>query len=195
MGKPLEGWGWRKESLEHYYYFWRHYLPEAIIEEPENKHYKGWHKAGWITSTAGNMIDQNRIERDILDDGKRFPVEKIAFDPWGAPGIIATLQNEFGKDNDGEDRVFTVPLQARYLNAPMKWIDGLLRDGRLHHNGDPVATWGANNVSVKPDQNDNWFPRKQSRAKKTDPAVAMIIATVPAMAAQPQGEAFQIMVV
>jgi phage terminase large subunit-like protein len=34
----------------------------------------------------------------------------------------------------------------------------------------------------KPDQNDNWFPRKPaSKAKKTDPAVAMIIAAYRAM--------------
>ena len=159
---------------DHYYYFWRHYLPEAVIAEPENKHYQGWKRDGWIIETPGSMIDQDRVERDIIDSAEKYHVLEIAFDPWGAPGIIGALQN-------AGFEVLTVPLQARYLSAPMKWIDGLLKSKRLHHCSDPVAAWGVANVAVKPDQNDNWFPRKQNRAKKTDPAVAMIIATARAM--------------
>lgn len=174
-------------SREHWFFFWRHYLPEARIEEPENKHYQGWHKEGWITATPGSMIDQDMIERDIIADARICPPREVAFDPWGAPGIIGALQREFNPgnlDDPSLTQVLTVPLQARYLSAPMKWIDGLLRDGRLHHNGDPVAAWAVNNVTCKPDQNDNWFPRKPaSKAKKTDPAIAMIIATARAMLA------------
>jgi phage terminase large subunit-like protein len=160
---------------EHYYCFWRHYLPEAVIEQPEKPHYQGWHRAGWLIATPGNMIDQNRIEQDIIEEASAHVSREVAFDPWGAPGIIAALQNE-------GFTVLTIAHQARHLSAPMKWIDGLLRSGRLHHNADPVAAWGVNNVEVKPDQNDNWFPRKPvNRAKKTDPAMAMILAVARAM--------------
>jgi phage terminase large subunit-like protein len=130
------------------------------------------------------MIDQDRIERDIIADAKIYPLREIAFDPWGAPGIIGACRTSSTRraSTIRAYAVLTVPLQARYLSAPMKWIDGLLRDGRLHHNGDPVAAWAVNNVTNKPDQNDNWFPRKPaSKAKKTDPAVAMIIAAARAM--------------
>ncbi len=172
-------------AREHWYFFWRHYLPEARIEDPENKHYAGWHKTGWLIATQGSMIDQAQIERDIKADGRRFSLRAIAFDPWGAPGIIGALQNEFNPQNVDDPsvtQVLTVPLQARFLSAPMKWIDGLLRDGRLHTNGDPVAAWAVNNITCKPDHNDNWFPRKPaSKAKKTDPGVAAIIATSRAM--------------
>jgi phage terminase large subunit-like protein len=174
------------DAREHWYFFWTHYLPETRIEEPENRHYQGWHKAGWLVATSGSMIDQDRIERDILADDKLYPIREAAFDPWGAPGIIGALQAALGHRPDGEERVLTVPLQARYLSAPMKWIDGLLREGLLHHNGDPVAAWAVSNVTNKPDQNDNWFPRKPaSKSKKTDPAVAMIIATARSMVFSP----------
>jgi len=159
---------------EHYYFFWRHYLPSAIIDDPDNKHYQGWHRDGWIIKTDGSMIDQDLIERHILEDSEKYAQEEIAFDPWGAPGIIGALQGH-GLE------VLTVQLQARFLSAPMKWVDGLLKSGRIHHNGDPVATWGVSNVEVKPDHNDNWFPRKQNRSKKTDPAIAMILAVARAM--------------
>lgn len=159
---------------EHFYAFWRHYLPERVTEAPENKHYQGWVREGLIIPTSGSMIDQALIEADIVADAERFQIKDIAFDPWGAPGIIANLQNEGFE-------VLTVPLQARHLSAPMKWIDGLVKSGRIHHNGDAVAAWAVNNVEVKPDQNDNWFPRKQNKARKTDPAIALILAVSRAM--------------
>lgn len=166
------------DGEDHYFYFWHHYLPEEVILEKENKHYQGWHREGWIIATSGNMIDQDRIELDIIEDAGRYATKEVAFDPWGSPGIIAALQNE-GLE------VLTVPLVAKYLSAPMKWVDGLLKSKRLHHNGDPVAAWAVSNVTCKPDQNDNWFPRKPlARNKKTDPAVAMIIATARAMVAR-----------
>ena len=165
--RPIDG-------REHYYFFWRHYLPEAVIDNPENKHYQGWHKKGYITKTPGGMIDQDLIHDDLLDDSHRFPMSEVALDQWGSAGISAQLEI------DGFI-VVAIPMRVSHLSGPMKWIDGLLTDGRLHHNGDPVATWCINNVSVKPDQNDNWFPRKHSKAKKTDAAIAMIVATARAM--------------
>ncbi len=188
-GKLPEGWQVKSELQDHYFAFWRHYLPEQVIELPENKHYKGWHRAGWLTATAGGMIDQSYIERDILADTERHVARELAFDPWGAPGIIGNLQKE-------GLTVLTVALQARFLSSPMKWIDGLLACRRLHHNMDPVAAWAVSNVEVKPDQNDNWFPRKPaSRAKKTDPAIALILAVSRAMVSQPEEEKHQFMIV
>jgi phage terminase large subunit-like protein len=173
---------------QHFYAFWKHYLPGNVIDDPQNKHYQGWEKEGWITRTAGSMIDQDRIFNDLQTDSEKFApshvddktqavTHQVALDQWGAPGISGNLEREGWT-------VVAVPMQVRHLSAPMKFIDGLLKSGRLHHNADPVAAWAVNNVEVKPDHNDNWFPRKQSRFKKTDPAVAMILAMSRAMVAQ-----------
>jgi len=164
----------KKEDGEHYYFFWRHYLPEVIIDEPENKHYQGWFRDGWLNKTPGSMTDQDIIERHILEDAEKNPINQIAIDPYGAVGISGTLQNHGFE-------VVIVPMRPQHLAAPMHWIDGLLKAGRLHHNGDPVATWGVSNVEIPPKWGDNWFPKKQNRAKKIDPAVAMILATARAM--------------
>lgn len=177
------------DGEEHYYFFWRHYLPEKVIEDPENKHYQGWEKQGHIRRTGGGMIDHDVIFNDLVADADRYApscvdektgnvTQQVALDQWGAAGISGNLERE-------GFTVVAVPMQVKHLSPAMKWIDGLLKAGRLHHDGDPVAAWAVNNVTVKPDQNDNWFPRKQSRAKKTDPAVAMIVAVSRAMVAQP----------
>ncbi len=164
----------------HYYGFWRHYLPEAVIDEPDNKHYQGWKKAGLLIPTPGNMIDQAQIEADIVADSEHHRTMEIALDAWGSPGLSANLQNE-------GYTVVLVSMNVAHLSAPMKFIDGLVREGLFHHNGDQVATWGVSNVQVKPDRNDNWFPRRGSRKKKIDPALALILAMARAMVAQPEG--------
>lgn len=53
----------------------------------------------------------------------------------------------------------------------------MLLAGRLHHNNNPVLTFGMGNVMVKPDANGNVFPRKESDDSKIDPAIAGIIAS------------------
>lgn len=163
-------------GLDHYYAFWRFYLPEARIDDPENKHYQGWKREGYITATPGNMLDQALIEQDILADQALFRMSEIGIDAWGAPGISANMQN-------AGLTVIAVPQNVAHLSGPMKFIDGLVQSKRLHHCGDPVATWGVSNVSVKPDRNENWFPRRTAKKKKIDPALMLIIAMSRAMLA------------
>lgn len=168
------------DGEEHYYAFWRHYLPEAVIEEPDNKHYQGWHREGWLIATPGSMIDQARIREDVVKDNDVVRTMELALDAWGSPGISAALAE------DGFE-VVRVPQNVQHLSAPMKHIDGLVKSRRLHHCGDPVATWGVSNVEVKPDRNDNWFPRRGTRKKKIDPALALILAISRAMLGEEQG--------
>ena len=164
----------------HFYAFWRHYLPADTINEPENKHYHGWKREGYLTETEGSMIDQGRIEADLDADAELVRVAEVSIDNWGAPGISASLEAK-------GYTVVRIPQNVSHLSAPMKFIDGLVKSRRLHHCGDPVATWGVSNVQVKPDRNDNWFPRRGSRKKKIDPAVALIMAMCRAMVAEEQG--------
>ena len=160
----------------HYYSFWRHYLPSAVIEEPENKHYQGWKRDGWLIETPGNMIDQDQIKKDVIAETELYRTVEVAIDAWGSPGIDAALTNE-------GLTVVRIPQNTQHLSAPMKLIDGLVKDGRLHHAGEPVATWGVSNVQVKPGQNESWFPRRGNRKKKIDPALALIMAVARAMVA------------
>lgn len=165
----------------HYYAFWKHYLPEAIVADPDNKHYQGWKRDGWLIETAGSMIDQSKIQDDLVADAEKGRVMEVAIDAWGSPGIAAGLQNE-------GFTVVRIPQQVSHLSAPMKFIDGLVKSKRLHHVGDPVATWGISNVQVKPDRNDNWFPRRGARKKKIDPAIALINAMARAMVGEEKKE-------
>lgn len=168
------------EGVVHYYAFWRHYLPAETIAEPDNKHYQGWKREGWLVETDGSMIDQAKILEDVQADAEIVRTMEVAIDDWGSPGISAALEN------DGFT-VVRIPQKVTHLSAPMKFIDGLVKAGRLHHCGDPIAAWGVSNVQVKPDRNDNWFPRRGSRKKKIDPALALINAMCRAMLGEEEG--------
>lgn len=154
---------------KHYYVFTKNYLPEAAVEKPENAHYRGWVVQGHLIQTPGNMISLSQIEQDTVAVAETVKVEEIAMDAWGAREMAPNLQ-ELGYT------VIDVPMNVKYLSEPMKDIAALIDDDRFHHDGNPAFLWMMSNVEVKPDHNDNWFPRKQSVEKKIDAAVGLIVA-------------------
>ena len=175
---------WRKPIDGQYHYFVvspHFYLPEEMAHDPEKKHYLEWSETGALTVTDGNIIDFSVIKDDIEDDHEAFPFERIGYDPWGATQLVLQIQDELHIE------AVEYPQRVANLSEPMKWVEALLKAGRLHHDGNPVLTWMISNVIAKPDANDNVFPRKPTEEKKIDGAVALIMALGLAMA-DDQGE-------
>lgn len=160
------------EDGTHYYAFGRHYCPRAAVEDPKNKHYQKWALEGHLTPTEGNDIDFDRIASDVLEDGKQHSLASFMADPWNARALTDLLKRE----GIAEDMVIEVPQQTQHLSAPMKDLEAAVAAGRFHHTGDPVLTWAVANLTVRPDANDNVFPRKDRPENKIDPAVALILA-------------------
>jgi phage terminase large subunit-like protein len=153
-----------------YYAFGRNYLPESALEPPENSHYRGWQAMNLLDiTTTHHHTDYDQIESDILELSEKFRIVRCGFDPWGATQI-ATHLAEHGVS------VVEVPQTVRSFSEPMKWLQALIADGRIHHDGDPVLHWALGNVTAKEDRNENVFPRKERPERKIDPAVALIIA-------------------
>lgn len=153
----------------HYYAFWRHWLPQAAIDKPENDRYRAWREAGGVVQTPGNMIDLVQIQTDIEADAERFVMGDIGMDAWGSREIAPGLQQS-------GYTVVDVPMNTRHLSGPMKTIAALLDGGRLHLALDEAALWMLSNVEVLEDRNENIFPRKPKPELKIDAAVALIVA-------------------
>lgn len=171
-------WLFRREidAEWHYYLFTRNWLPSATVERAENQHYQAFVAQGALISTPGNMINLRQILQEVQASADHVVVEEIAMDAWGSREIAPVLQE------DGFT-VIDVPQNVRYLSEPMKQIAALIDAGRFHHDGNEAAVWMFSNVSVKPDRNDNIFPRKDGDRpeKKIDAAVATILAMGRAM--------------
>lgn len=168
---------------DQYVRFGRYYLPEETVHAPGNEHYRGWAADGWITVTEGNIIDFGRILEDIVELGKLVTFDSLGFDPFQATMLITELMNE------GLPCV-EVRAIVNNFSESMKQIDGLVRERKLKHNGDPVMAWMMSNVVARTDAKDNVYPRKDRPEMKIDGPVAQIIAFNRLLAAGATGRSF-----
>lgn len=169
------------DGADHYYVISRNYVPESALELPENAHYQAWVNSGHLIATAGNMIDIDQIEDDIYAAAEIVVIREIAKDQWGGQQLGAHMANEGFE-------VVDVPQQVRYLSDPMKDIAALIDAGRFHHDDNPCYVWQMSNVEVKPDRNENIFPRKLRPQNKIDAAVATIVSHGRAMVSDGGGD-------
>lgn len=166
--------------------FGKYYLPEETVELPENQHYQGWHRDGWLTATDGNQTDYFHVLDDIKQMAEDFEVIQLAYDPHNASMLVTALQEE------GLPMVSFGPTVLNF-SEPMKQIEALIRDRKLHHNGDPVMNWAMSNVTAKVDRKDNVFPNKERPENKIDPFVALCAAMGVQMTAQVKDPSYEML--
>lgn len=152
-----------------YQVFSRLYLPQTAIEKGTVSQYSGWAETGVIQVTGGAMTDLTRIEEELREDLSRFDVQAIAYDPWQATQLANDLSEDGAPMVEYRNTVQNV-------SEPMKWLEALVQDGRLDHDGNPCMTWMMGNVVAKVDAKDNIFPRKERYESKIDGPVALIYA-------------------
>lgn len=145
------------------------YLPQKTVDTAGNSQYQGWASQGLIHPTEGAMTDLNVIEEDIRDDLGRFDVTTVAYDPWQAIQLATSL-------SDAGAPMVEFRNTVQNLSEPMKWLEALVLDGRIRHDGNPVMEWMMSNVVARRDQKDNIFPRKERYENKIDGPVALIYA-------------------
>lgn len=157
------------DGKRHYYVFGDYYLPEEAAEDGRNSQYSGWAKDGRLIVTDGNVTDYGRIEDDLRADAKAFKVVDACFDPWQAMALIQRLQNERMPVTEFRQTVMN-------MSEPMKQLEALVLEKRLHHTGCPVMTWMISNVVCHIDAKENIYPRKERPESKIDGAIALIMA-------------------
>lgn len=149
--------------------FGRFYAPEETIEQPENEHYRLWRDTGRLIQIDGAVTDQKIILDDILDLLGRFDVREITFDPWHSRQMAVDLM---------EQGVNCVEYRnsPSLMNEPMRAMDALIADGKLHHDGDPAFTWMLSNVVNGSRNSDLHRPAKERAENKIDGPVAAMMA-------------------
>jgi phage terminase large subunit-like protein len=162
----------------HYYVFPRIYVPSLQVEKPDRQDYQSWAKNGHIVKTDGCKSDLETILEDIAADVHTYRAECVAYDPWGMDKFIEDLKRKIPRSCT----VIDVPQRVQYLSEPMKEVDALVLDSRLHHDGNPAMSWCISNVIAIPDKNDNLFPDKETYDDKIDGATGLFTGMVPALA-------------
>jgi phage terminase large subunit-like protein len=127
------------------------------------------HRAGFIQTTPGNVIDVDQIEQDTLEEVNIFKLVELSVDP-----MHNSTQYGVHMAQQGIETIDVRPTVANFSEA-MKWLEAYVIDGTFHHNC-PVLTWMVSNVEVKRDQKDNIYPRKGNVARKIDGVIALLMA-------------------
>lgn len=175
------------EDKPHYYCFVESYLPETKIEEEGNEHYEGWAMEGWITAHSGDVIDLDLIEADVQASRKKYRVQEIAYDPFQMTQMAGHLIKTKAPMKEFKQN------PANYTEV-MTQMEALVLEGRIHHNDNPVLTWGISNViSHKSGRNKEYMqPTKEKLDKKIDPAVTLMMALSRAiLAAEPKKSVYE----
>ncbi len=170
------------DENRHYHVKAHFWLPEVQVDEHRSgkshhvqQLYKLWAEQGLLTLTDGQIIDFESIRTTVKDWAQRYHPSEIAYDPWGATQMATQLaeQDELPMTEVGQT--------VKQLSEPMKEVQALIIDGRLHHNQHLVMNWMMSNVIARVDKNENVFPNKDSQDNKIDGAVALITAMSRAM--------------
>ncbi|WP_240351623.1 terminase large subunit [Streptomyces olivoreticuli] len=143
----------------------RFWLPEERVDELEAQlqvPLRQWVDEGLLTLTEGDAIDYGAIERQIIADCRRLDVQRISYDRMFAGQLVQRVEAK----TRGVD---LVPIAQTYLGMSpgSKELERLLREGRIHHGGNPILRWHASVVEVYRDGNDNMRPVKPDRGKSS----------------------------
>ncbi len=150
-------------------YFW---VPKDNLGErtkAEEKRFRKWIDAGFLTATQGAVIDYGHIRNKIIELDKLYNIKEIAMDPWNATQLSTQL------DGDG----FTVvPFRQGFgsLSAPSKSLLEHVLSFRIAHGGHPVLRWCAGNVAIDKDPAGNIKPSKKRSLQKIDGIIALVCA-------------------
>jgi phage terminase large subunit-like protein len=147
------------------------------VQDGNHEHYARWVADESLEAIPGSEIQLPVIQKEIEEEILQYNRKCIAFDPWSALQMQQDLAAKMG-----EDAVVSIPQTTQYLSEAMKEVEAAVLSGRFHHNGDPVLSWAISCVIVRPDFNDNIFPRKEKNGiSKIDPASALFNAISRAM--------------
>jgi len=170
-------------EAEHYTFRLRFWIPADNMVQRSLKDrvpYDAWVRDGLMNATPGNVIDFDRIVRDIDADSQQYDIQEIAFDRWGAFQVSNQLAG-LGLTMVGFGQGFVS------MSQPTKDLLRLTMSKQIHHGGNPVLRWMADNIVVDQDAAGNVKPNKAKSREKIDGVVASVMALDRAVKGRAQG--------
>ena len=156
------------------YPYVKSYLPIDTINDKAGvmgHQYRDWMEKGDLVATDGSVTDLNYIKTDLLKTFEQYRIKEVAFDPYGALGLVTDLM----------DLGLPMVKHAQSIVAmsdPSKEFEKAVLDGTIAHGDDPILRWMAANCVIWTDPNENIKVRKQANSSinKIDGIIALIMA-------------------
>lgn len=150
------------------------FLPEAGYELIP-KHYQDIFRvavnSGILKLTEGNVMDDREISEYIKNQAEKYHLIEVGYDAYNAASLVARLF-------ESGIPVKKVGQGMAVLSNPSKYVEKLLLNKQIKHNGNPFVGWQLGNCEIYEDVNGNIKVRKNEadKAAKVDGIIAMIIA-------------------
>jgi phage terminase large subunit-like protein len=152
--------------------FW---IPENTMKDREREDrvpYSLWQEMGLVIATEGDVIDYDRVFKDIKAMAVRFPLLKqaqIGYDPAFTTDIATKLRAE-------EFNMVEILQNYKYMSEPCMVMEALLKAKRITHDGNRCMRRCVENVAVKRDDAGRIRPVKPKKAaKRIDGVVAALM--------------------
>ena len=168
----------QEEKKNIYRLFTRVFLPEWELAEREKRERFEWQRmadGGYVTLTAGRIIDYDYIQVCLEKDLDDFDIREIAYDPWNASQFITNLE-KLGL----EEKLVEFPQGWKYISPAAKDFQTKIHEKSLEVQRNPVVAWMMGNTEVKHDPNGNIRPVKpktRSIARHIDSTFSQFMAT------------------
>jgi phage terminase large subunit-like protein len=158
------------------------FVPKENIRERETRDrvpYAQWERDGHLIATPGNVVDYERVRKQLQEWAEMFDLQEIAYDPWNATDLVVRLTEQ--------DGFHCEPMRQGYasLSAPTKALEAAIVGGVLRHDRHPVLRWCVGNVAVESDAAGNLKPSKKVSTERIDGVIALVMA-VDRMTRQPE---------
>jgi len=159
------------QEQPHFYLFGDYWLPEEAVEEegPNQAHYRKWVKTGHLIQTDGATIDFNEITEHVKETCARINPTEVVYDPHIATQMANDLMN-------ANIEVVEFTQTPANFTVPVDELLAALKDGRFHHDGNPITTWCFSNCVARPARKGMVAPTKQKKHQKIDGAIAAFMA-------------------
>jgi phage terminase large subunit-like protein len=128
-------------------------------------------QSGVLKLTEGNVMDDREISDYIKAQCEKYNCKEVGYDAYNAASLVARL-HDYGIP------VKKVGQSMAVLSNPSKYIEKLILNYQVKHNGNPFVGWQLGNCEVYEDVNGNIKIRKNEADKsaKVDGIIALIIA-------------------
>lgn len=153
---------------------WRFFLPEESLELIP-KHYQDIFRnainSGILKLTMGNVMDDKEIYDYIISEHQKYDLKEVGYDAYNAGNLVSRLY-EAGLP------VKKVGQGMAVLSNPSKYVEKMILQKGIKHDGNPFVGWQLSNCEVYTDVNGNIKIRKNEADKsaKVDGIIAMITA-------------------
>lgn len=167
-------------GLDHWHTVFYPYIPEENIKarsRQDHVDYRAWEAERYIAVTAGDCVDYDSIEADVVRLVHEYNAKMLGTDPWNSSMLVQRLQQSADKL-----QIIEISQSMAGMTEAMKMLERLLRKGEMTHEKNPVARWNFGNVRCAIDGNENMKPMKNKSIDRIDIIVAWIIAIATAIA-------------